>query len=61
MGAVRRARHARQSSDVNGDGVIDFVVPRRHDGSDGRPRTADDFGTLLTLLNTTPAGPVRCG
>ena len=48
-------------ADVNGDAVIDFVVPRRHDGPDGRPRTADDFGTLLTLLNTTPAGPVRCG
>ena len=48
-------------ADVNGDGVIDFVVPRRHDGPDRRPRTADDFGTLVTLLNTTPPGPVRCG
>ena len=47
-------------ADVTGDGVIDFVVPRRHDGPDGRPRTADDFGTLVTLVNTTPAGPVRC-
>ena len=44
-------------ADVNGDAVIDFVVPRRHDGPDGRPRTADDFGTLVTLVNTTPAGP----
>ena len=48
-------------ADVNGDTVIDFVVPRRHDGPDRQPRTADDFGTLVTLLNTTPAGPVRCG
>ena len=48
-------------ADVNGDAVIDFVVPQRHDGVDGRPRTADDFGTLVTLVNTTPAGPVRCG
>ena len=47
-------------ADVNGDAVIDFVVPRRHDGPDRRPRTADDFGTLVTLLNTTPPGPVRC-
>ena len=48
-------------ADVNGDAVIDFVVPRRHDGPDGRPRTGDDFGTLVTLVNTTPVGPVRCG
>ena len=48
-------------ADVNGDAVIDFVVPRRHDGPDGRPRTADDFGTLVALVNTTPAGPLRCG
>ena len=48
-------------ADVNGDTVIDFVVPRRHDGRDGRARTADDFGSLLVLLNTTSAGPVRCG
>ena len=48
-------------ADVNGDAVIDFVLPRRHDGPDGRPRTADDFGTLVTLVNTTPTGPVRCG
>ena len=24
------------------------------------PRTVDDFGTRVTLANTTPAGPVRC-
>ena len=40
--------------------VIDFAVPRRHDGPHGRPRTVDDFGTPVTLANTTPAGPVRC-
>ena len=47
-------------ADVNGDAAIDFVVPRRHNGPDNRPRTADDFSTLLTLLNTTPVGPARC-
>ena len=44
---------------MNGDGVIDFAVPRRHDGPHGRPRTVDDFRTLVTLANTTPAGPCR--
>ena len=47
-------------ADVNGDAAIDFVVPRRHDGPDNQARTADDFSTLLTLVNTTPVGPVRC-
>ena len=47
-------------ADVNGDAAIDFVVPRRHDGPDNQARTADDFSTLLTLLNTTPVGPARC-
>ena len=47
-------------ADVNGDGMIDFVVPQRYDGPDDQPRTADDFGTLVTLLNTTPAGSIRC-
>ena len=42
------------------DAAIDFVVPQHHDGPDGRYGTADDFTTLITLLNTTPAGPVRC-
>ena len=48
-------------ADVNGDGGIDFVVPRRHDGPDDEPRTADDFGSLVTLVNATRAAPVRCG
>ena len=47
-------------ADVNGDAAIDFVVPQHNDGPDRRYRTADDFTTLVTLLNTTPAGPVRC-
>ena len=48
-------------ADVNGDAAIDFVVPRLDNGPDGRDGTADDFTTLVTLLNTTPAGPARCG
>ena len=47
-------------ADVNGDEATDFVVPYREDGPDGRLGTADDFTMLVTLLNTTPAGPVRC-
>ena len=47
-------------ADVNGDAVIDFVVPQHHNGPDDRYGTADDFTTLVTLLNTTPAGTVRC-
>ena len=46
-------------ADVNGDAGIDFVVPRQHSGPDERYGTADDF-TLVTLLNTTPPGPIRC-
>ena len=42
------------------DAAVDFVVPQHHDGPDGRYGTADDFTTLITLLNTTPDGPVRC-
>ena len=49
-----------QPADVDGDAVIDFVVPRHHNGPDGRYDTADDFTTLVALLNTTPAGSARC-
>ena len=49
------------AADVNGDAAIDFVVPVRDFGPDGRGGTADDFTLLTTLLNTTPAGPRRCG
>ena len=48
-------------ADVNGDGAIDLVSPITHDGPDGEHRTADDYTTLVTALNTTLAGPVRCG
>ena len=37
-------------ADVNGDGAIDFVAAQRDLG----------HGLLVTLLNTTPAGSVRC-
>ncbi len=42
------------------DRVIDFVVPQHHNGPDGNYGTDDDFTTLVTLVNTTPAGPIRC-
>lgn len=46
--------------DANVDGVVDFVVPYRENGPDGRFGTGDDFTNLVALLNTTPAGPQRC-
>ena len=48
-------------ADVNGDGAIDFVVPYPGVGLDGRHGTVDDATMLVTLLNTSPAGPLRCG
>ena len=47
-------------ADVNGDGTIDFVVPYPDVGLDGRYGTVDDDTMFVTLLNTTPAGPIRC-
>ena len=47
-------------ADVNGDDVIDFVVPEHYNGPDDQRRTDDDYGALMTLVNTTPAGPARC-
>ena len=47
-------------ADVNGDTVVDFVVPHHHRGPDDRLATPDDWTTLVTLLNTTPPGPIRC-
>ena len=47
-------------ADVNGDTVVDFVVPQHDSGPDGEYGTADDFTVLMTLLNTTPVGSVRC-
>ena len=61
VGSDRYFGHAAVPADVNGDAAIDFVVPRHSDGADRRHGTADDFTMLVTLLNTTPAGPVRCG
>ena len=53
-------RHA-VPAEINGDAAIDFVVPHHDDGPDDQHGTADDFTTLVTLLNTTPPGPARCG
>ena len=47
-------------ADVNGDGTIDFVVPAHNNGPDREYGTADDFAMLVTLLNITPPGPIRC-
>ena len=47
-------------ADVSGNAAIGFVVPRRDVGPDRRYGTADDFTILVTLLNTTPPGPIRC-
>ena len=47
-------------ADVNGDGAIDFVIPERDRGPDREYGTPDDSTMLVTLLNTTPSGPVRC-
>ncbi len=38
-------------ADVTGDGAIDFVVPHHNNG----------LAMLVTLLNITPPGPIRCG
>ena len=46
--------------DANGDGAIDFVVAEPGPGPDGIWETNDDSARLVTLLNTTIAGPVRC-
>ena len=59
-GSDRYFGHGAVPANVNGDAAIDFVVPRHNNGPDRRYGTADDFTTLVTLLNTTPAGPIRC-
>lgn len=48
-------------ADVNGDGVVDFVVPTRDLGPDRQFGTADDLTDLNTLVNTTPPQSQRCG
>ena len=60
VGSDRYFGNAAVPADVNGDAAIDFVVPRDSDGPDRRYGTADDFTMLVTLLNTTPPGAVRC-
>ena len=54
--------HGRYSApaDVNGDGLFDLVFPQRVIGPDDEYDTDDDSTRFLTLLNTTPAGPLRC-
>ena len=47
-------------ADVNGDGLADLVFPQRILGPDEEYSTEDDSTRFLTLLNTTPPGPVRC-
>ena len=59
-GSSRSFRVLAVPADLDGDGAIDFVVPHHDNGPDDRHRTADDFTTLVTLLNTTPPGPIRC-
>ena len=46
--------------DVNGDRAIDFVIAQRDRGPDRQYDTPDDSTILVTLLNTTPPGPIRC-
>ena len=47
-------------ADVNGDGLVDVVVPVGLWGSDNRPNTRDDYTLLTTVLNTTRPRPTRC-
>ena len=61
VGSARYFGSGAVAADVNGDGAVDFVVPHPHEGPDREYGTADDFAMLVTLLNTTPAGPGRCG
>jgi len=60
VGSSRNFGFGAVPADVNGDGAIDFVFPRPHNGPDHEHGTADDFAMLVTLLNTTPSGPIRC-
>ena len=52
--------HRAVPADVNGDGVIDFVLPLRDDGPDDVWGNDDDVSVLMTLLNSTPLRPIRC-
>ena len=59
-GSDRYFGHGAVPADVNGDGAIDFVVSYTIDGPDREYGTPDDSTMLVTLLNTTPSGPIRC-
>ena len=60
LGSSRHFGFGAVPADVNGDGAIDFVVPNHNNGPDREYSTADDFAMFVTLLNTTPPGPIRC-
>ena len=47
-------------ADVNGDSVFDIVIPQLMLGPDNEYGTDDDSTELVTVLNITPAGSVRC-
>ena len=47
-------------ADVDGDGAVDFVEVQHYEGPDGVSNTEDDFGLVVTLLNTTPSRSPRC-
>ena len=59
-GSDRFFGYAAVTADVNGDRAIDFVIPERDRGPDREYGTADDSTVLVTLLNTTPPGPISC-
>ena len=59
-GSDRYFGHGAVPANVNRDSAIDFVIPHHDNGPDGHFGTGDDFTTLVTLLNTTPAGTLRC-
>ncbi len=46
--------------DANGDGAIDFLASEPGPGADCIWETDDDSAQFVTLLNTTPAGHLRC-
>ena len=46
--------------DANGDGAIYFLASEPGPGADGIWETDDDSAQFVTLLNTTPAGLLRC-
>ena len=49
-----------EPTDLNNDTKADFVNFWYSVGADGLDETPDDVPEILALLNTTPAGPVRC-